>query len=271
MYILEWDDFINNRDQETAADSPDDFAATIGVFDGVHRGHLALIERIHSRGSPVVITFKQNPVQILAPHSFRGDIYSLRQKLSVFEEYGVIITVLIDFSGNFSRISGKEFVDLLKKRRRLSFLAVGADFRCGHHLDTDAAALRGMTGREGIRTELVPPVMEGRHPVSSSRIRAAVAAGDLAGAQALLGRPIGMDLSGIPPFLLGRDRVFDLRAAHRIVPPSGSYTALVFTADSDKGIRTPVSVDKGTIIIPGDDGQGVLEGLVFLDGCSGAS
>jgi riboflavin kinase/FMN adenylyltransferase len=263
MYTVEWDDFIHNRDTGMGR-----LAATIGVFDGVHRGHIALIDRVRSSGVPAVITFKQNPGSILNPLSFRGDVYSLRQKLSVFEECGVTLAVLIDFSGNFSKITGRAFVDLLKSRPDLAFLAVGADFHCGRRLDTDAAALKNMAGRAGIRTEIIPPVMEGRHPVSSSRIRAAVASGDLENAALLLGRPFGIDLLDLPSSVRDGERVFDVGAAMRITPPSGLYTALVFGARSEKGIRTGVSVTGGKIGIPlslpGECAEHVLERLLFV-------
>ncbi|MDR2370629.1 MAG: FAD synthetase family protein [Treponema sp.] len=267
MYTVEWDDFIRNKD-DGAGRAASRMAATIGVFDGVHRGHIALINRARSMGVPVVVTFKQNPGRILSPLSFRGDVYSLRQKLSVFEECGVTLTVLIDFSGNFSRITGKVFVDLLKSRRDLAFLAVGADFHCGRHLDTDAAALKNMAGRAGIRTEIIPPVMEGRRPVSSSRIRAAVASGDLEDAALLLGRPFGIDLSDLPSSVRNGERIFDAGAAMRITPPSGLYAALVFGTQSEEGAKTEVSVAGGKIGIPrGFSGEGAghaLQRLLFV-------
>jgi riboflavin kinase/FMN adenylyltransferase len=264
MFTVEWDDFIHNRMPPKASGT---LAAAIGVFDGVHRGHIALINKVRSSGIPAVITFRQNPKQILGPLSFRGDVYSLRQKLSVFEEYGVSVAVLIDFSGNFSKITGRVFIDLLKGRSDLAFLAVGADFRCGRHLDTDAAALKNMTSRVGIRTEVIPPVMEGRHPVSSSRIRAAVASGDLKSAALLLGRPFGIDLSDLPSSVSDGMRIFDAGAAMRITPPSGLYPALVFGAGNgtEKGIRIDVSVQDGKIGIPRDlSGEHVLERLLFV-------
>jgi riboflavin kinase/FMN adenylyltransferase len=185
MRVTEWDDFIHGADGGEKG-----LAVTIGVFDGVHRGHQALIQRILAQDlHSVVITFKQNPKKVLNAHNFAGDIYSLEEKLAIFEQMGVEETALIDFSGNFSKLSGREFVNLLKTRRAIRFLAVGSNFRCGYRLDTDAAALRNMAGKEDIRTELVCPVMEGRHSVSSSRIRAAIRAGDLKGAELLLGRP----------------------------------------------------------------------------------
>jgi riboflavin kinase/FMN adenylyltransferase len=254
--IVEWDDFIGGGSGGNSAGSG--FSAAIGVFDGVHRGHQALIERIKSRGASAVITFKQNPKLVLKPGGFQGDIYSLKQKLFIFEELGIDMTVLIDFSGNFSRLNGREFVDLLKGSRALTCLAVGENFRCGYQLDTDAVSLRNMT--DGIHTELVPQVIEGRHPVSSSRIRGAINAGDLAGAGLLLGRPFGIDLSGIPSYDLGKNRVFDALSALRVIPPAGTWQALVYAAG--EGVKTAVSVEGGKLLIPRTGN--LPDSLVFL-------
>jgi riboflavin kinase/FMN adenylyltransferase len=165
-------------------------------------------------------------------------------------------------------MTGRVFVDMLKGRPDLAFLAVGTDFHCGRHLDTDAAALKNMAGRAGIRTEIIPPVIEGRHPVSSSRIRAAVASGDLESASLLLGRPFGIDLSGLPSSVQDGERIFDAGAAMRITPPSGLYTALVFSARSESGVRTGISVTGGKIGIPlslsGECAGHVLERLLFV-------
>jgi riboflavin kinase/FMN adenylyltransferase len=257
--IVEWDDFTAGG---SAGGVPGGFSAAIGVFDGVHRGHQALMARIKSRGASAVITFRQNPRMVLNPGGFEGDIYSLRQKLFIFEELGIDICVLIDFSGNFSRLKGREFVELLKGSRALGCLAVGENFRCGSQMDTDAASLRNLTGEE-IYTELVPRVCEGRHPVSSSRIRGAIKAGDLRGAASLLGRPFGIDLSGIPSCDRGEHRVFDAFSALRVIPPSGSWQALVYAAD--KGVQAAISVEGGKLFIPrtGDFPE-APDSLVFL-------
>ncbi|MDR1106068.1 MAG: FAD synthetase family protein [Treponema sp.] len=274
MCIVEWEDFIRRdappfsaRNPPSGPDSGGKLAAAIGVFDGVHRGHLALIERIRVLGIPVVITFRENPKSVLSPSSFKGDLYSLRQKLSVFGECGVSVTVLIDFSENFSKMQGRDFIGLLENRRDLAFLAVGANFRCGHRLDTGAAALRSMTEKAGVKTEIVQPVMEGRRPVSSSRIRDAVASGDLESAALLLGRPFGLDLSGLPSHAEGGRRIVDLRAFRGITPPPGSRRALVFTAEGGKGEEAAVSVENGRIVIslPREEKRGeIVERLLFI-------
>ena len=188
MRVLEWEDFITQKPD--AEDRP--LAITIGVFDGVHRGHTVLLERIVSlEGAlPTVVTFRQNPLAVLRPQEFLGDIFTLEQKLRIFEEMGVAQAVLIYFSENFSKINGRDFVDLLLKSRPVKILALGPNFRCGYRMDTGVHEIRARTLAAGLETWIACPVMEGGRPVSSSRVRQAIAAGAFEEAALLLGRPL---------------------------------------------------------------------------------
>ena len=156
-------------------------AMTVGVFDGVHRGHQALIRLILGRPLiPLIVSFRNSP-------KGRPEIYSLERKLELFEELGVRRTVLIDFSPDFSKLGGRDFMRLLRERGKLRYLAVGSNFRCGYGLDTDAAAIRAL-GEGAFETEVLPPLLYRGDPVSSSRVRAALLAKRFEEAEALLGR-----------------------------------------------------------------------------------
>jgi riboflavin kinase/FMN adenylyltransferase len=258
MRIIEWPRFTGEvpPEPELAGDPlPAGLSLSIGVFDGVHRGHQELIRRIVSR-SPysTVVTFRQNPKRVLSPDTYQGDIFSLRQKLAIFESLGISRTVLIDFSGNFSKLTGREFIQLLKRRCRIEYVALGVNFRCGYHLDTGPEDIRSLMSEDGIVADLVEPVMDGQRPVSSSRIRAAISAGDLSAAAALLGRPVRIDLSDIPARAVGEGFSYDAASAFRILPPAGRYTALVRGPDGGEGIKTGISIRDGVILVPGKTG-----------------
>ena len=167
---------------------------TVGVFDGVHREHQRLIERIvsHNTGyTPVVVTFRQNHKK----SECTPDIQTFRQKTESLESLGVKITVVIDFTETFRRMGGIEFLEILLKHGNIGFFAVGSDFRCGYQLDTDAAAIQSFFASRQIPAEIVPEVMEDGLPISSSRIRSAIAGGDLSLAEKMLGRSLSTYLT----------------------------------------------------------------------------
>jgi riboflavin kinase/FMN adenylyltransferase len=180
MRIIDWPAFLENGLPLNNKKS----SVTVGVFDGVHRGHRALIGRVVSYNAdyvPVVVTFREN-------HKSNGDILNFEQKTEILAGLGVQILLIIDFTEAFRNTGGLEFLQLLTERGNVGFFAVGSGFRCGRNLDTDAAAIGGFFSSRGIPFETVPHVMEGGLPVSSSRIRAALAAGDIALAEKMLGR-----------------------------------------------------------------------------------
>jgi FAD synthase len=227
---------------------------TVGVFDGVHRGHAELIKRIVSRGPcPTVVTFRENPKKILSPRRYEGDIFSLEQKLAAFEELGAVRVILIDFSEKFSKMNGWEFIDSLESRGGAVSLTIGAGFRCGYRHETGADLIRQKNELKGIPTEIVPPVLWGNEPVSSSRIRSAISRGDLAEAGALLGRRFELDLSGIRglPLVKGEEEgmIFDLSSPHRITPAAGRYRVFL-NPRKVSGVYTEITVKRGKVFIP---------------------
>jgi FAD synthase len=124
------------------------------------------------------------------PAGFAGDIYSLEQKLDLLEALGVKLTVLIDFSEEISKINGRDFIDLLLGKQPVMLLALGENFRCGRGQDIGVDEIRSFADARGVETWVAPPVMDGGMPVSSNRIRQALAAGRLEEAQRMLGRPL---------------------------------------------------------------------------------
>ena len=208
MLVIDWQQFLDGK---TCTDGLSKTAMTIGVFDGVHRGHQALIERVVSHNAdlksedlksgdlksgdiksvhftPAVITFREN----YKSTETSGNIQTFEQKLEVFEQLGIKTAIVIDFSESFQRMKGIEFLEILIKHGNIGFFAVGESFRCGYQLDTDAQAIREFFASRGVQVEIVPEVTEGLKPISSSRIRAAIANGDHQLAQKMLGRVLSV-------------------------------------------------------------------------------
>ena len=174
--IIEWQQFLKDGLQLGQKKA----SVTVGVFDGVHRGHRALIEKVVSRGGHVPVAFTFNS----------GSIQTIQEKTQMLCLLGLEILVVIDFNETFKQIPGNEFLEILLKHMDIGFFAVGSDFRCGYRQDTDAAAIAKFFADRGIHAEIVPEVMEGGLPISSSRIRTAIGTGDFSAAESMLGRKI---------------------------------------------------------------------------------
>ena len=182
LQIIDWNKFL---------DDPVESAITVGVFDGLHRGHTELINLIVRRGpNPTVITFRENPKKLLSPEGTYRELFTLNQKLKALEERGICRVVLIDFSEEFSKIKGRVFVDLLHEPGKMVYMAIGSDFRCGCQKDTGAGIIKEINEGKGIPTDVVPTVFLHDEPVSSSRIRSAIQHGDMKLAALLMGRDI---------------------------------------------------------------------------------
>ncbi|HSV56911.1 MAG TPA: FAD synthetase family protein [Magnetospirillaceae bacterium] len=243
MKVLDWEAWTG-RDLDAVRPA----SVTVGVFDGVHIGHRALIGRVLALPGDwdrTAVTFRQNPKGLLRPGTFHGAVSSLEQKLESLEEAGIGTCVLIDFSGNFSRLAGVEFLTALSAGGGARYLAIGSDFRCGHRLSTDATGVRVICAALGVATEIVEPVMYHGRAVSSSRIRRAVQVGRLPDASAMLGRPYALDLRGLTPEPhSGALRYHGIR---QVLPPPGMY---VTEASDGRGWRrTPFRVLPGGSVI----------------------
>jgi riboflavin kinase/FMN adenylyltransferase len=204
MRLVTWDDLAKTGGRENTkrfvkdrtmndAELSRPTALTIGVFDGIHRGHRALIDKIVAKAPllvPAVLTFRDNPKKSVCPEAFEGDILDYRGKLRLFEELGVELCAVIDFSADFCKLNGREFFGLAYRFLCPAYAVIGSNFRCGFGRDTDAETFRLLGQEKGVEVEIIPPVLENGSPVSSSRIRSALRAGNLEEAALLLGRPL---------------------------------------------------------------------------------
>jgi len=210
-------------------------AITIGVFDGLHAGHQRLLSSTTRDPAllPVVVTFQRHPTEILAAGSFPGFIMSLAQKRKALRDAGIGVVVLIDFSLEFSRLAASEFLDTLLESFDFRFAGIGHDFRCGHGMAMDGAAMRDYLGPHGVEVELVSAVRHDGPIVSSTLIRDLIRRGELNAANEMLGRPFALDVSGETVERDG-DEVWIslddrglLPESQQILPPPGEYPAIV--------------------------------------------
>jgi riboflavin kinase / FMN adenylyltransferase len=178
------------RDLTSAPDGP--VALTIGNFDGVHRGHQAMLARLIEaaedlRLPPAVLTFDPHPREFFSPSSAPPRLSTLRSKLALFRAYGVATTFVARFDARLASRTADEFVtQILERQLHVRWLLVGEDFRFGRGRMGDLAFLRS-AARE-FSVEAMGTVAVDGQRASSTAVRNALRAGDLALAAALLGR-----------------------------------------------------------------------------------
>ena len=231
-------------------------AMTIGVFDGLHRGHRSLLSTITKDPEllPVVVTFQRHPTEALASASFPGFITSLAQKRRELESAGIAVVVQIDFSLGFSRLSGADFLQTLLDSFDLQFAGIGYDFRCGHERSMNGEAMQLFLRNRGVRVDLVEPVRDDSAIVSSTQIRRHIRAGRLALAEQLLGRPFVLDVSGEtieregPEQRISLDSQGLLPGSRQILPPPGNYTATVENEHGED--RVKLTIGENSVRLP---------------------
>jgi riboflavin kinase/FMN adenylyltransferase len=170
-------------------------ALTIGNFDGVHRGHRALIDRMVAKAreaklTACVLTFEPHPREFFAGEAAPARLTRLRDKLELLAQAGVERVHIARFDASFAALPAERFVELMLVRGLgMRWLLVGRDFRFGARRAGDFATLEAAAARHGFVLEAMPDVLFEGKRVSSSAARAALKAGDLREAERLLGHP----------------------------------------------------------------------------------
>lgn len=205
---------------------------TIGVFDGVHRGHQQLIgetvRRAHQRGLlSGAITFHPNPRMVLQPGFTLPMLTLLPERVRLIEDLSVDVVVPVTFTRELSQLSAAQFVGLLREHLRMEGLVVGPDFALGRGREGNVDALRALGEQEGFTVEVVELVNTSEERISSTMIREAVAAGDVARVGVLLGRPYSVEGTVVHGDARGRTLGFPTAniapAIGKALPADGIY------------------------------------------------
>jgi riboflavin kinase/FMN adenylyltransferase len=214
---------------------------TVGTFDGVHRGHLdvlvRLVERAHAVDLPsLLVTFEPHPLEIVRPASAPLLLTTRHEKLAALASTGLEYVAIVPFTQAFARRSAEEFVEsILRDRFRMRELLIGHDHGFGRGREGDAATLRELGAARGFRVDVVPPVQSaGGEPVSSSRIRLAIAEGRLDDAAAGLGRTYALTGTVVAGEARGRLLGYptlnvEPESPRKLLPPDGVYAVDVAT------------------------------------------
>lgn len=213
-------------------------AITVGSFDGVHKGHQFLLDKVllyEKAFSKGVVTFTR-PTRLKKTKNYSGDILTLRLKLKKLEVLGFDFVILIDFSSDFAKMNGIEFFEILVKTIHMKALFVGKDFSCGFRHSTDVKAIAEIAKKYDFDFDSIERLCLKGTDISSSAIRAAIKRADFDTAKSLLGSSFLLDIFNIG-FAHCSENCFTAKKKNfkQIIPKEGSYAVELYLLN---GIKT---------------------------------
>ena len=231
---------------------------TIGVFDGVHRGHQRVVARAvevaRARNLPVVvITFDPHPDEVVRPGPHPPSLTSDRRLAQLLAGLGADALLVLPFTVEFSRLGPDEFVrTVLSDRLHAAVVVVGEDFRFGYKAAGDVPLLAQLGEKYDFTAEGVPLLVTDGATISSTSIRERLAAGDVAAAAAILGRPHRVEGVVVRGHMRGRALGFPTAnlevPPHMAIPADGVYAGWLALLDLDgtEEERWPAAISVGT-------------------------
>ncbi|MGL5017813.1 MAG: bifunctional riboflavin kinase/FAD synthetase [Luteolibacter sp.] len=232
---------IRNRLEDLPAlDAPLHLA--LGVFDGVHIGHQAVIARAveaaeREGGLAGLLTFDPHPIRVIAPNKAPTALLgTLDHKARVVADLGLKLFIPLHFDHEFAKMGASEFLEKLMAAP-VRTIAVGEDWRFGHHRSGDVPFLEKEAAARGFHLEAVPPVMHDGDRISSTRIRQAIRDGNLGDAEIMLGRPYAVTGTVVMGNQLGRTLDFptaNLATGEAQLPPDGVWAVRAILPEGRK-------------------------------------
>ena len=225
-------------------------AISIGGFDGLHLGHIALLEVLKKKSKGMlkgVLTFYTPPAYMLSSSSKHGLISTLRLKIEKLRRLGFDFALLVDFSLDFAKMGAEDFVGLLKKYLNLELLVVGSDFRFGYNRKCSIEDMRQLSRKFSFAFEALQPLLlDGENQkISSSCLRTSIYNGDISYVNFLLGQPFSIDLLGLTPFeAYGYEAKFRREDILQVLPESGEFKGEVSFENSVFDEKVKILLDE---------------------------
>jgi len=240
----------------------------LGNFDGLHRGHLKIIERVRRGaaehgGTPMAMTFDPHPSRVVRPDKAPTLLMTKEQRLEALERAGIKAVAVVRFTTELSQWDPETFVrTVLVEWLRVSDVWVGANFLFGHDRSGNFSTLRTLGQRYGFRADKIDPVRYKEFVVSSTRVRRLIAEGRMDEAGALLGHQYYIDGVVVEGKHRGRELGFptaNLKTDNELLPPDGVYA----TTTTIDGIVHPSISNIGLRPTFGDTTKTIIEAYVM--------
>ena len=232
MKILDGNDFLmSNQEQLTA---------TIGMFDGMHRGHITLINALkheamarHQRSA--VITFRKHPQLVVNPGDSPKALMTLDKKIEAIATTAPDYLILLDFDKNLSQLSAKDFIELLHDHYNVATLVMGYNHRFGHERNTTFAHYVEQGRLADVEVVKAPEYLGRYAPVSSSIVRQLITSGRVEDAMNCMGHPFELSGKVVHGFHNGRGIGFPTANVGEIdpamiLPHQGAYAVMVYVS-----------------------------------------
>ena len=227
----------------TAPADTQGIALTIGNFDGVHRGHQAMLRRLLQRAAELslpsaVMTFEPHPREFFAPDAAPARLSSLREKLELFAQAGIDRCYVCRFDRRLAAMPAETFIsDVLRNKLHVKWVLIGDDFRFGAQRRGDFSLLQEASRGTDLDVEAMSSVELGGVRVSSTAVRTALHQGDLAQARALLGRDYAISGRVVHGEKTGRKLGFptaNIALKHNRPPLAGIFAVELFGLDAPR-------------------------------------
>jgi riboflavin kinase/FMN adenylyltransferase len=250
------------EDAWSRSELPGPAVATIGNFDGIHRGQRLILERVTHRATETgvlsaVVTFQPHPLRVLRPSEAPAQLTTALQKRELLRRLGLGMMLVIRFTPEFSEISARHFVEeFLCKRLVAREVYVGSRFGFGKEREGNLELLQEMGTQLGFRAEGVPELVHGEDPVSSTRIRRLIRQGGVHEANQMLGRPY--TLTGLVVRGDGRGKVLgwptvNIETSNEVLPADGVYASQIWLPSSRRLLRGVTNVGRRPTFPDGED------------------
>ena len=215
-------------------------AVTVGVFDGVHRGHLYLLSRLQERARALglasgVVTLHPAPIQVLHPERRIAYLSSLEERVELLRDAGVDFVAPVTFTSELAQLSARDFVHLLVEELRLKFMLEGPDHAVGRGREGTVTVLADLGREMGYEFQVLEALTEGELVVSSTAVRSALAGGAMRQVTGLLGRPFSLRGPVVEGARRGKTIGFPTAniavGADRALPPFGVYVTRAYLGE----------------------------------------
>ncbi len=226
-------------------------AVTIGVFDGVHRGHQHLVAELLDRSrreglAALAITFNPHPLTVLRPGTPITYITSLEERVELLQELGLDAVAVLSFTSDVAQLSPRDFLSLLVEELEMRLLVVGPDFAMGRNRSGTTDVMRAIGQELGFRVEVAPLLQEDGVKVGSSAVRRALAEGEIETVNQLLGRAFSLRGPVVTGDKRGRELGFPTAniaiGLDRALPAYGIYVTRAYVREDQYESCTSIGV-----------------------------